>query len=174
MLVPKSTTFPPTARPRARPIAVAATQAGEAGPPWPRAHVCAAPRTAPLIAPPTSAAVVASIGPAIACAATAPSGKPANDTIHRPKMRAVEAVSVWSAACISALLPGVDGRDPGGQHVVGVVGEVIAHERVEPVVVTVEMGRGDGHELAIARGRRLVSGLLEQGTAVVGQEGRDD
>ena len=51
------------------------------------------------------------------------------------------------------------------------VGKVIAHQRIEPVVVAVEVGRGDGHELSIPCGRRLVGRLGEEGPTAIGQEG---
>ena len=41
------------------------------------------------------------------------------------------------------------GGDPGGQDVVGMVGEVIADQCVEQVVVAVEVGRCHRDELAI-------------------------
>jgi hypothetical protein len=40
------------------------------------------------------------------------------------------------------------GRDPGGQQALRIVGQVVADERVEQLVV-VQVGRGDGDELAI-------------------------
>ena len=44
--------------------------------------------------------------------------------------------------------------DPGGEHAVRVVDEVVAGERVDDVALAAPVRGGDRHELAVARRRR--------------------
>ena len=91
-----------------------------------------------------------STGPTSRQAATPPSGKPAKVTIQRPRCGrsrtcvvgcggcGVE-VRAWSAPVVGvvggAVGVGAAAGDPGSEQVVGVVGEVVADEGVEQVVV---------------------------------------
>jgi len=66
---------------------------------------------------------------------------------------------------------GVSGGNPGPEHVVGVVGEVVANERVEQVVVVFEVRGRDGYELPIAcRGRVRRRARQQQSVTVAGDE----
>ena len=44
--------------------------------------------------------------------------------------------------------------DPGDEHAVGVVDEVVSREGVDELAIAAVVRGGDGHELAVARGRR--------------------
>lgn len=71
--------------------------------------------------------------------------------------------------------PGVGAGDPRDEHAVGVLGEVVAGERVDEVAITTEMGARDGHGLALARGRGDAPGPGEERTGVGSeQRGHDE
>ncbi len=54
------------------------------------------------------------------------------------------------------------GGDPGDENAGGVVGEVVAGERVDEVGVAGDMGGGDRDDLAVAGRRRHRRGVVEQ------------
>lgn len=64
--------------------------------------------------------------------------------------------------------------DPGDEDVVGVVDEVLARQRVDPLAFAAQVRGGDRDELAVARGRRGRLRLREQHDAVGGREERFD
>ena len=59
---------------------------------------------------------------------------------------------------------------PGGHDAVGMVGEVVADQRVEALVLTVEVCGGDDDELSVTRGHGAPAGAPEKIVGFVGQE----
>ena len=126
--------------------------------------------TAPLTSPPTSAATVESIGPTSALAATEPTGNAAKVANQRTTGRrhqvvgapVVVLVVVWvvSIEVSSRWLwwlwwfggGAVDGGEPRGHDVVGVLGQVVADQGVEALVIAGQVEAGEGDELALAHG----------------------
>jgi len=52
--------------------------------------------------------------------------------------------------------------DPGDEHVVGVVDEVVSGERVDELALAATVCDGDGHKLAVTRALRDLSGPDEK------------
>ena len=122
-------------------------------------------------------------------AANPPSGKPTKETIQRRRSR-------------GQVVGGVDGRgsggggghdghgcscrggvgsrwgslagDPGREEVVGVVGEVVAHQRVEEVGVAAQVGVGEDDELSVPGGHGAWSAARTRYVGSVGQQGGGD
>src|SRR3954452_10285414 len=112
--VPKSTDSVPAASPVARPPAVATVQARSRRRSARRAQPWTSPRTPPVTSPPARADGVLTTGPTRRRAARPPSGKPANEIIHRATILAVDDLVVARRPVLlvmgdMAVLPG-DGR----------------------------------------------------------------
>ena len=56
--------------------------------------------------------------------------------------------------------------DPGDEHVVRMVDEVVAREGVDELALAAQVRGRDGHELAVARGRRDALGPRQEAVAV--------
>ena len=66
----------------------------------------------------------------------------------------------------------MSGGDPGRQYVVGVIGEVVADEGVEQVMVAVEVRGGDGDELPVTRRGRVRRRARQQPSVTVAGDQR--
>ena len=64
--------------------------------------------------------------------------------------------------------------DPGDEHVVGMVDEVVSREGVDELAIAAVVRGGDGHELAVARGRREPFGPDEEAVSVRREQRRRD
>jgi hypothetical protein len=65
-------------------------------------------------------------------------------------------------------------RDPRDEHVVGMVDEVIAGERVNQVPIAPQVRGGDRHELTVPGRRRHAAGSSHQVVSVGSEEGGRD
>ena len=60
----------------------------------------------------------------------------------------------------------IGGRDPGDEHVVGMVGEMISGEGVDEVVLVAEVRSGNGDQLTVAGRRRYSPGSGDEVVSV--------